>query len=92
MLLLFHFFLKSKITESASVWFLLKWYNDCDLLKSFFFTAVHTIAHLLNVEWYSNSMAGLYGPLASNLSMLGDSTKLNTTYLNPIRSNSTVSP
>ncbi|KAA0709513.1 Cytochrome b-245 heavy chain [Triplophysa tibetana] len=52
-------------------------------------TAVHTIAHLLNVERYSNSLAGLYGPVAGNLSMLGDSTYLNTTYLNPIRSHST---
>ncbi|KAI7801796.1 NADPH oxidase 1 [Triplophysa rosa] len=52
-------------------------------------TAVHTIAHLLNVERYSNSLAGLYGPLAGNLSMLGDSSELNTTYLNPIRSTST---
>ncbi|XP_073710466.1 NADPH oxidase 1 [Misgurnus anguillicaudatus] len=51
-------------------------------------TAVHTIAHLLNVEWYSNSLAGLYGPVAGNLSMLEDSDELNTTYLNPIRSTS----
>ncbi|XP_051514358.1 cytochrome b-245 heavy chain-like [Myxocyprinus asiaticus] len=52
-------------------------------------TAVHTVAHLLNVEWYSNSLEGRYGPLAGILSMLDDSTELNTTYLNPIRSNST---
>ncbi|XP_051981056.1 cytochrome b-245 heavy chain-like [Xyrauchen texanus] len=50
-------------------------------------TAVHTIAHLLNVEWYSNSLDGRYGPLAEELSSLPDS--LNTTYLNPVRSNST---
>ncbi|XP_067313446.1 NADPH oxidase 1 [Pseudorasbora parva] len=52
-------------------------------------TAVHTVAHLLNVEWYSNSLDGQYGPLAGNLSMLDDSNELNTTYLNPIRSSST---
>ncbi|KAG1930040.1 NADPH oxidase [Pimephales promelas] len=52
-------------------------------------TAVHTVAHLLNVEWYSNSLNGRYGPLAGNLSMLDDSRELNTTYLNPIRSSST---
>uniref|UniRef100_A0A672T152 Cytochrome b-245 heavy chain-like n=1 Tax=Sinocyclocheilus grahami TaxID=75366 RepID=A0A672T152_SINGR len=52
-------------------------------------TAVHTVAHLLNVEWYTNSFQGRYGPLAENLSMLDDSRELNTTYLNPIRSNST---
>ncbi|TRY56898.1 hypothetical protein DNTS_031024 [Danionella cerebrum] len=52
-------------------------------------TAVHTVAHLLNAEWYTNSRAGLYGPLAGNLSMLDDSSELNTTYLNPFRSNST---
>uniref|UniRef100_A0A673GW38 Cytochrome b-245 heavy chain-like n=1 Tax=Sinocyclocheilus rhinocerous TaxID=307959 RepID=A0A673GW38_9TELE len=52
-------------------------------------TAVHTVAHLLNVEWYTNSFQGRYGPLAGNLSMLDDSRELNTTYLNPIRSNST---
>ncbi|XP_052010700.1 NADPH oxidase 1 isoform X2 [Xyrauchen texanus] len=51
-------------------------------------TAVHTVAHLLNVEWYSNSLEGRYGPLAEILSMLDDSTELNTTYLNPIRSDS----
>ncbi|XDV37399.1 hypothetical protein PO909_007005, partial [Leuciscus waleckii] len=52
-------------------------------------TAVHTVAHLLNVEWYSNSLDGRYGPLAGNLSILDDSPELNTTYLNPIRSTST---
>uniref|UniRef100_A0A8C1TFA9 NADPH oxidase 1 n=1 Tax=Cyprinus carpio TaxID=7962 RepID=A0A8C1TFA9_CYPCA len=52
-------------------------------------TAVHTIAHLLNAEWYTNSFQGRYGPLATKLSMLGDSRELNTTYLNPVRSNST---
>ncbi|XP_059371866.1 cytochrome b-245 heavy chain-like [Carassius carassius] len=52
-------------------------------------TAVHTVAHLLNAEWYTNSFQGLYGPLASNLSMLDDSLELNTTYLNPVRSSST---
>ncbi|XP_056126294.1 NADPH oxidase 1 [Rhinichthys klamathensis goyatoka] len=52
-------------------------------------TAVHTVAHLLNVEWYSNSLDGRYGLVAGNLSMLDDSRQLNTTYLNPIRSSST---
>ncbi len=65
--------------------------SDYDHIKSFFIEAVHTVAHLLNAEWYTNSFQGLYGPLASNLSMLDDSRELNTTYLNPIRSNSMVS-
>uniref|UniRef100_A0A8C2ESL1 NADPH oxidase 1 n=1 Tax=Cyprinus carpio TaxID=7962 RepID=A0A8C2ESL1_CYPCA len=52
-------------------------------------TAVHTVAHLLNAEWYTNSFQGQYGPLAGNLSMLDDSSELKTTYLNPVRSNST---
>ncbi|XP_052471103.1 cytochrome b-245 heavy chain isoform X1 [Carassius gibelio] len=52
-------------------------------------TAVHTVAHLFNAEWYTNSFQGRYGPLANKLSMLDDSRELNTTYLNPIRSNST---
>jgi len=65
--------------------------SDFDLMKCFFNAAVHTVAHLLNVEWYSNSLNGRYGPLAGNLSMLDDSGELNTTYLNPIRSSSTVS-
>uniref|UniRef100_A0A8C1UN89 NADPH oxidase 1 n=1 Tax=Cyprinus carpio TaxID=7962 RepID=A0A8C1UN89_CYPCA len=46
-------------------------------------TAVHTVAHLLNAEWYTNSFQGQYGPLAGNLSMLDDSSELKTTYLNP---------
>lgn len=52
--------------------------------------AVHTIAHLLNVEWFIGSRHGLYGPLASNLSMLEDEQEDNTTFLNPIQSDSTV--
>uniref|UniRef100_A0A673MES4 Cytochrome b-245 heavy chain-like n=1 Tax=Sinocyclocheilus rhinocerous TaxID=307959 RepID=A0A673MES4_9TELE len=63
--------------------------SDFDHMKSFFDAAVHTVAHLLNADWYTNSFQGRYGPLASKLSMLGDSRELNTTYLNPIRSNST---
>ncbi|XP_076005089.1 NADPH oxidase 1 [Genypterus blacodes] len=46
-------------------------------------TAVHMIAHLLNVEWYNNSRRGNYDGLSTALSNLADTT--NTTYLNPIR-------
>ncbi|XP_076148332.1 NADPH oxidase 1 [Alosa pseudoharengus] len=50
-------------------------------------TAVHTVAHLLNVEWYYNSFRGEYDALSDALSALEDED--NTTYLNPIRSNTT---
>ncbi|XP_042349696.1 NADPH oxidase 1 [Plectropomus leopardus] len=46
-------------------------------------TAVHMIAHLLNVEWYNNSRRGVYDKLSMALSNLSD--EGNTTYLNPIR-------
>ncbi|XP_023134087.1 NADPH oxidase 1 [Amphiprion ocellaris] len=46
-------------------------------------TAVHMIAHLLNVEWYNNSRQGVYDKLSTALSNLADTE--NTTYLNPIR-------
>ncbi|XP_077433309.1 NADPH oxidase 1 [Vanacampus margaritifer] len=46
-------------------------------------TAVHVIAHLLNMEWYNNSRLGAYDELSTALSNLED-TK-NTTYINPIR-------
>ncbi|XP_072251535.1 NADPH oxidase 1 [Leuresthes tenuis] len=46
-------------------------------------TAVHMVAHLLNVEWYNNSRQGGYDNLSTALSDLEDSK--NTTYLNPIR-------
>uniref|UniRef100_UPI0037E86F97 NADPH oxidase 1 n=1 Tax=Semicossyphus pulcher TaxID=241346 RepID=UPI0037E86F97 len=46
-------------------------------------TAVHMIAHLLNVEWYNNSRRGVYDKLSLALSNLEDTG--NTTYLNPIR-------
>ncbi|XP_029368452.1 NADPH oxidase 1 isoform X2 [Echeneis naucrates] len=46
-------------------------------------TAVHMIAHLLNVEWYNNSRQGVYDKLSTALSALED--EGNTTYLNPIR-------
>ncbi|CAN9515137.1 unnamed protein product [Ophioblennius macclurei] len=46
-------------------------------------TAVHMIAHLLNVEWYNNSRQGVYDELSTALSNLEDAG--NTTYLNPIR-------
>ncbi|XP_031718520.1 NADPH oxidase 1 [Anarrhichthys ocellatus] len=48
-------------------------------------TAVHLIAHLLNVEWYNNSRRGGYDELSTALSNLADSGP-NSTYLNPIRS------
>ncbi|KAM9795330.1 NADPH oxidase 1 [Neosynchiropus ocellatus] len=46
-------------------------------------TAVHMVAHLLNVEWYNNSRQGVYDPLSTALSSLEDTNE--TTYLNPIR-------
>ncbi|KAJ3588426.1 hypothetical protein NHX12_012019 [Muraenolepis orangiensis] len=46
-------------------------------------TAVHTIAHLLNVEWYNNSRRGEYSGLSTALSELEDNG--TTTYLNPVR-------
>uniref|UniRef100_H3C1W5 NADPH oxidase 1 n=1 Tax=Tetraodon nigroviridis TaxID=99883 RepID=H3C1W5_TETNG len=46
-------------------------------------TAVHTVAHLLNVEWYNNSRQGVYDELSTALSKLDDAN--GTTYLNPIR-------
>ncbi|XP_054453069.1 NADPH oxidase 1 [Anoplopoma fimbria] len=46
-------------------------------------TAVHMIAHLLNVEWYNNSRRGIYDDLSTALSNLAD--EENNTYLNPIR-------
>uniref|UniRef100_A0AAQ4R007 NADPH oxidase 1 n=1 Tax=Gasterosteus aculeatus aculeatus TaxID=481459 RepID=A0AAQ4R007_GASAC len=53
-------------------------------------TAVHMIAHLINVEWYNNSRRGSYDELSTALSNLeddnGDDDDDNaTTYLNPIR-------
>ncbi|KAJ8351183.1 hypothetical protein SKAU_G00226590 [Synaphobranchus kaupii] len=50
-------------------------------------TAVHTIAHLLNIEWYNNSRRGVYDELSTTLSSLEETH--NGTYLNPIRSVST---
>ncbi|KAL6480118.1 hypothetical protein MHYP_G00111510 [Metynnis hypsauchen] len=54
-------------------------------------TAVHTVAHLLNVEWYISSRHGRYGPLPGNLSMLEDEddNDHHTTFLNPVQSDST---
>ncbi|KAM9356934.1 NADPH oxidase 1 [Symphorus nematophorus] len=46
-------------------------------------TAVHMIAHLLNLEWYNNSRQGVYDRLSTALSNLEDTE--NTTYLNPVR-------
>uniref|UniRef100_A0A668RZG5 FAD-binding FR-type domain-containing protein n=1 Tax=Oreochromis aureus TaxID=47969 RepID=A0A668RZG5_OREAU len=46
-------------------------------------TAVHTIAHLFNLERYNNSRQGVYDELSTALSDLADTE--NTTYLNPIR-------
>ncbi|XP_036381059.1 cytochrome b-245 heavy chain-like isoform X1 [Megalops cyprinoides] len=53
-------------------------------------TAVHTIAHLFNVEWYNNSRQGLYDNLSTTLSSLEDDEDEDDdeTYLNPIRSTS----
>ncbi|XP_068439608.1 NADPH oxidase 1 [Clinocottus analis] len=48
-------------------------------------TAVHMIAHLLNVEWYNDTRRGVHDPLSLALSNLEDSDINNTTYLNPIR-------
>uniref|UniRef100_A0A3B3YVC2 FAD-binding FR-type domain-containing protein n=1 Tax=Poecilia mexicana TaxID=48701 RepID=A0A3B3YVC2_9TELE len=53
-------------------------------------TAVHMIAHLLNVEWLNNSRQGVYDNLSTALSNLEDDTDDSdhrTTYLNPIRKN-----
>ncbi|XP_062332180.1 NADPH oxidase 1 [Osmerus eperlanus] len=47
-------------------------------------TAVHTIAHLFNMEWYYNSRQGKYDDLSRTLSDLGDED--DETYLNPFRS------
>nr|XP_046261464.1 NADPH oxidase 1 [Scatophagus argus] len=46
-------------------------------------TAVHMIAHLLNLEWYNNSRQRVYDELSTALSDLEDTE--NTTYLNPVR-------
>uniref|UniRef100_A0A3Q0S7S4 NADPH oxidase 1 n=1 Tax=Amphilophus citrinellus TaxID=61819 RepID=A0A3Q0S7S4_AMPCI len=46
-------------------------------------TAVHTIAHLFNLERYNNSRQGVYDELSTTLSNLDDTE--NTTYLNPVR-------
>ncbi|XP_040029411.2 NADPH oxidase 1 [Gasterosteus aculeatus] len=55
-------------------------------------TAVHMIAHLINVEWYNNSRRGSYDELSTALSNLEDDNGDDdddddnaTTYLNPIR-------
>ncbi|MGH0178268.1 UNVERIFIED_CONTAM: hypothetical protein FKN15_013764 [Acipenser sinensis] len=50
-------------------------------------SAVHTIAHLLNLEWLNNSRQGDYDNLSTELSEIGD--HINETFLNPIRSPST---
>ncbi|KAM4585773.1 NADPH oxidase 1 [Fundulus diaphanus] len=50
-------------------------------------TAVHMIAHLLNVEWYNNSRQGVYDKLSTALSNLEDDPVNKTTFLNPIRKN-----
>ncbi|XP_046876563.1 NADPH oxidase 1 [Hypomesus transpacificus] len=47
-------------------------------------TAVHTIAHLFNMEWFYNSRQGKYDELSTTLSNLGDDD--DETYLNPFRS------
>lgn len=60
-------------------------------------TAVHMIAHLINVEWYNNSRRGSYDELSTALSNLEDDNGDDddddnaTTYLNPIRTTDIVS-
>lgn len=54
------------------------------------FVAVHTIAHLFNLERYNNSRQGVDDELSTALSDLDDSK--NTTYLNPVRIAKLVSP
>ncbi|KAG5851845.1 NADPH oxidase 1 [Anguilla anguilla] len=52
-------------------------------------TAVHTVAHLLNMEWFNKSRRGEYDELSTALSSLGgdgDDDDDDETYLNPIRS------
>lgn len=61
----------------------MKAYSSSNVSPLFVLTAVHMIAHLLNVEWYSNSRLGVYGKLSTALSNLEDTD--NTTYLNPVR-------
>ncbi|KAF6732443.1 Cytochrome b-245 heavy chain [Oryzias melastigma] len=46
-------------------------------------TAVHTVAHLLNLEWLNNSKLGLYDELSTALSRLED--ERNETFLNPLQ-------
>ncbi|XP_011478240.1 NADPH oxidase 1 [Oryzias latipes] len=46
-------------------------------------TAVHTVAHLLNLEWLNNSKLGVYGKLSTALSNLED--EGNETFLNPLQ-------
>ncbi|MFT7802180.1 cytochrome b-245 heavy chain-like isoform X1 [Arapaima gigas] len=46
-------------------------------------TAVHTIAHLFNVEWFNSSRQGRFDILSTTLSRLGELE--NETYLNPVR-------
>uniref|UniRef100_A0A3B5ME98 NADPH oxidase 1 n=1 Tax=Xiphophorus couchianus TaxID=32473 RepID=A0A3B5ME98_9TELE len=48
----------------------------------FTLAAVHTVAHLLNVEWLNNSRQGVYDKLSTS-----DDSDHKTTYLNPIRKN-----
>uniref|UniRef100_A0A3B3IDP9 NADPH oxidase 1 n=1 Tax=Oryzias latipes TaxID=8090 RepID=A0A3B3IDP9_ORYLA len=53
-------------------------------------TAVHTVAHLLNLEWLNNSKLGVYGKLSTALSNLED--EGNETFLNPLQHIEAVSP
>lgn len=45
----------------------------------------------MNVEWFISSREGRFGRLAHTLSMLEDDKDDNTTYVNPVHSDSTVS-
>ncbi|XP_023647954.1 NADPH oxidase 1 [Paramormyrops kingsleyae] len=62
-------------------------FHKCVAYMIALMTAVHTIAHLLNLEWFNNSRDGEYDILSTTLSALGDSA--NETFLNPIRSTTT---
>lgn len=81
--------LKSNVHEAESTSVLWKTHSGSNESPLRVSTAVHMIAHLLNVEWYNNSRQGVYDALSTALSNLEDAG--NTTYLNPIRITNLVS-
>lgn len=81
--------LKSNVHGAESTSVLLKTHSGSNESPLRVSTAVHMIAHLLNVEWYNNSRQGVYDALSTALSNLEDAG--NTTYLNPIRITNLVS-